>query len=540
MMPSLYRRFRTALPLIVGVLLAVAGAYMIAYATRWGPWAESDSVEYVEVARNLVAGKGLVLVRASGSVVPLYLRPPLYPIALSGFLGLGLGAIEAGRWFAISLFFCLVLIPSGICHLVQDRYVLPLSIAAYILTVPSLVVASSGLMSDSLFLLLSMLAIGLSVASLRYNRRALMPIAVVFAGLAWLTRFAGVACLIVVALVPFFENETRSKGRIGRSLAVALMGALPLAIWTLSIRALGYSPGVYALPAGHLWDLLQPVRGAFVDMLWEWLPLRLFMPLGHYLARAAVLLLLCPILAWAVVRLLLRVKRHKGNFDSQILTSIAGILFLLFAAAHAVVVAISYLVVVLPKPALDQRVLMPSEIAFSIGLVFVLYNSVTRPRVPGLRLVLPLAFILPAVWTGWPSTLRYVGQLHAEGQGYTSRAWQESPIVDAVRTLPPSLTIVSNDPDAVMFFAQRPAFQIPELAGARPAPSWVRFGDKPQSNPETLFASGRAALVLFSQGRYQFRQLYGEKAPERLGLLLKGLKVFYEASDGGIYLLPNP
>jgi hypothetical protein len=485
---------------------------MIAYATRWGTVVGSDSIEYVEAARNFAAGKGLVIIRASGSVVPLYLRPPLYSLVLAGLLALGLDAIEAGRFLAISLFFFLVLLPSVLSQL-EDRYVLPLGIAAYILTLPNLIYASTGLMSESLFILLCILAISLAVGSLCYQRRALLPVAAALAGLAMLTRFAGIACILVIALVPFLENKVRLGRRIIRAMSLALIGALPFAVWTLSVRAAGYTPGVYAPPVGNLWDALRPVRGAFVDMLWEWLPLRLFLPIDTYRSKAAILLPLCAILAWVAARLYLRVNRHPGRLDSQVFVSITGLLLLLFAVTHALVVLISFLVVEFPKPALNQRVLLPSQITFTLGLIFILYNSVKHLHIPIVRLALPLAFILPSIWTGWPSTWEYVRQLNAEGGGYTSRSWQQSPIVDVMKGLSPSLSIVSNDPDAVVFYAQRPAFQIPELEEDRLPSTWVPFGDKPQSEPEMLFAQGDAALVLFTHGRYQFSQLYGENTP---------------------------
>ncbi|MEA1978690.1 MAG: hypothetical protein U9N80_12420, partial [Chloroflexota bacterium] len=334
MIPFPCNRFRKALPFLIGVILALAGATMIAYATTWGPWVKSDSVEYVEAARNLAVGKGLVLERASGKVVPLSLRPPLYSLVLAGLLTLGLDAIEAGRFLAISLIFGLVLLLSLLSQYTEHRYVLPLGIAAYILTLPTFVVASTGLMSESLFILLTLLAISLAVGFLFYRRRALLPVAAALAGLAMLTRFAGIACILVVALVPFLENQVRLGRRIIRAMSVVLIGALPFALWTLSVRAAGYSPGVYALPSENLWDALRPVRGAYVDMLWEWLPLRLLIPIDTYRPKAAILFLLCAILVWAAARLFLRVKQHSGSIDSQAFLSITGILLLLFAAAH--------------------------------------------------------------------------------------------------------------------------------------------------------------------------------------------------------------
>jgi len=308
----------------------------------------------------------------------------------------------------------------------------------------------------------------------------------------------------------------------------------------LSVRAAGYSPGVYTFPSGNLWDALRPVRGAYVDMLWEWLPLRLLIPIDTYRSKAAILFILCAVLVWAAARLLLRVKWHSGSNDSEAFLSITGILLLLFSAAHALVVLISFLIVVFPKPALNQRVLLPSQITFAIGLVLILYSSVKNLRIPIVRLALPLAFLLPSIWTGWPPTWQYVQRLNAEGGGYTSRLWQQSPIVDVVKGLPQTPAIVSNDPDVVLFYAQRPAFQIPELEEGRLPYEWVPFGDEPQSEPEILFAQGGASLVLFTHGRYQFNQLYGENAPERLSLFVDGLEIIYEASDGGVYISPSP
>ncbi|MGD8604079.1 MAG: hypothetical protein PVF49_05840, partial [Anaerolineales bacterium] len=43
-------------PLLISLRGGLAGAVIIMYITRWGPWAHSDSVSYVEAARNLATG----------------------------------------------------------------------------------------------------------------------------------------------------------------------------------------------------------------------------------------------------------------------------------------------------------------------------------------------------------------------------------------------------------------------------------------------------------------------------------------------------
>lgn len=531
---------RLSLPLVAVAVLALTGGAMIGYATRVAPWAGSDSVEYVEAARNLAAGRGLVLVRASGTSVPMYLHPPLYSIVLATLMVVGFDAVEAGRIVAIASFSGLLLMPGLLALVIKDKYALPLALAAYLLASPTVVANSTGLMSESLFLLLLFLAVSLAVVSMSGGRRALLPVAAALAGLAMLTRFAGVACVLVVAVVPFLERRRRFGPTMAASLGLALTGVLPTVLWASYVRAGGYAPGgVYSLPEGNLWAALEPVRAAYTDLIWGWLPLRLLMPISAYRPRATLLLALSAILACLVGWPALRTNRCAAKPKAHAFVSVAALLLVLFAALHAFVVAAGFLVVGLPKSALE-RILVPSQVTFVTGVVLALYALLMHLRNSLARLALPLLLIVPLVWSGWPSTWHYVRQLHEEGWGYTNRSWQQSPIVDALRALSPSLSIVSNDIDAVTFYGERPAFPIPELQAGRSTSAWAPFGEDPQSEAESLFAEGRAALVLFSQGRYQFSQLYGDRAPERLRLLVEGLRVVYEGPDGGIYLSQEP
>jgi hypothetical protein len=536
----LSRRFWQHLPIIAIAVVALMGALTIAYATHWGPWVGTDSVEYVEAARNLAAGKGLVLIRASGNVVPLYLRPPFYSIVLAGFLRVGLDTILAGRIIDIVLFFCLFLLPGLLAYRVPDRYVLPLSLSMYLLSCFNLVSNFTGLMSEPLFILLILSAIGLAAASLLPGRRFLLWLAAAASALATLTRFAGAACILVVALAPFLYNGISLWRKIGSSLAVMFIGVLPVAIWTVSIRAAGYTPGISALPTANLWQALQPVRIVYVNMLWKWFCLPLLFPAASFRVKTVVLLLICVALVGGMGWLVFRLKRHAAISNGESTVSTVGILLLLFAAAHAVFVAISYLTVTLPKPSLDPRVLLPSQVAFVIGVVLVLYASFLSSRIAVFRLILPLVLLLASVGMDAQSTWQYVEQLHTKGADYTSQEWQQSPILNALRNLSPSLSIASNDIDAVTFFAQRPAFRIPELEAGLPLTDWTSFGQNPQSIVEKKFAEGEAVLVLFTNGRDQFSKLYGERTQERLFVFVKGLYPIYQGPDGAIYLYKKP
>jgi len=71
-----------------GVLagFAVLAGFIMIYDMEWGPWAFSDSAAYISAARNLVAGNGLTIPTPDGSLTPLRLHQPLYPLVMSFFL----------------------------------------------------------------------------------------------------------------------------------------------------------------------------------------------------------------------------------------------------------------------------------------------------------------------------------------------------------------------------------------------------------------------------------------------------------------------
>src|SRR3990172_9594448 len=90
------------------VTVGIAAALAVLYATVWGPWAGSDSVEYLEAARNLAGGQGLVTIRASGHVEPIYARPPLYSILLASTIQLGVDPVASVRWLNVVLIVALI------------------------------------------------------------------------------------------------------------------------------------------------------------------------------------------------------------------------------------------------------------------------------------------------------------------------------------------------------------------------------------------------------------------------------------------------
>lgn len=143
---------RKKISLAVSVFLCLLGGFLIFYSTTYGPGVGSDSVEYYEVGRNLSAGRGLVVIRASGLVVPLYLRPPLYPIVLGIAHSMGFVMLEFNRYLSMISFGIFLFVLGRGTHLLDQRFLYPICFTFLIITSPTFIHAFSSAMSEPIFL----------------------------------------------------------------------------------------------------------------------------------------------------------------------------------------------------------------------------------------------------------------------------------------------------------------------------------------------------------------------------------------------------
>lgn len=149
--------------------------------------------------------------------------------------------------------------------------------------------------------------------------------------------------------------------------------------------------------------------------------------------------------------------------------------------------------------------------------------------------VFVLALLVPIVLSSVRPAQAFLTALHADGRGYTGRAWDALPILTILDRLPREAPLISNDIDAVTFFAERPAFHLPDLEQRIPEGEWRAFGETRLRLAERAFADQDGYLVLFSSALGQLGNLYGNEAEARLDSLVAGLRIVYEGSDGGIY-----
>jgi hypothetical protein len=316
-------------------------------------------------------------------------------------------------------------------------------------------------------------------------------------------------------------------------MAASLVAALPFLIWTGSLVAQGDSPGVYRLDAATLRQDFGSVRVSMLDAAWGWFPwLRPAMAVAYRIRLALTSVFLA-----AGAGALLWFARKRGDLAGRGApgTLLLGAVFALFSLVHAGVVSLAYVLVEFPRPALNERVLLPSHVTFVLGLVLLGWYLLSPLASQRPASILILALIVPLVLPSIRPARALLAAFHADGRGYTGRAWDDLPILARLDHLPRSAPLISNDIDAVTFFARRPAFRLPDLEERIPETQWRPFGETRRRLAEREFADKNGYLVLFGSALGQLTDVYGNQAEARLDLLVEGLQVVYEDSDGAIY-----
>lgn len=513
--------------------LAVAGIVAVLRAMTWGPWVGSDSVEHLEAARNLASGKGLVLVRASGNVVPLYGRPPLYSLLLALGIAAGVDPVGGVRVLNACLYGLLIASSGFLLLRAIHRPVLPILAAAFLLTEPFLLGSFAGMMTEPLFFAI---AGGFLLTLTLYLHRGasrLLWLSAGLAALALLTRFVGAACILLLGMAIMVRGPAPWPRRTFLAAVVTVAATAPYLTWAATLLSQGGGPGVYDFDWPTARQAFGNARVAILEAMWSWYPLlQAAGDFSYRLRMAATGLVAVVGIGW--VSWLSR-RYRAATWPGQAWALYGGAVLTTYSVMHLALVAATYAVVAFPRPELNERVLLPSKLALVIGMPLLAEYVARVLRRTWFALGLSVLLLAPQVVVGVQRTAGVLQDLEANGRGYTGRAWSDLPILARLAQLPPSAPIVSNDIDAVMFFLERPAYRLPDLEERVPEEEWTAFGAGRGSQAEREFVEKDGYLVIFPSALGQLADVYRGLAQSRLDSLLRGLNVVYEGFDGGIY-----
>ena len=509
------RRWASAIILAALAFSALAGIALIIYATNYGPWAFSDATTYLWTARNLAAGKGLVMQNPAGVYQLLTWHPPLFPILLSLPVALGADALQAARWlnavaFGITVFMC------GLATWRFTRSAIAtLSATALILAAIDLLFVFSGAMSEAVFFVLGINALYFLVDGLQKpSKPFLLALSGTLAGLSFLARYTGIVIVVTVLLIAVLAVQGTPWQRLRRILPAALPAVIIPAGWSLLVYLSNRTIGGRSLLSGDsLRTDLSAYLQQFGDVLAGWLP---FFMRGNHILPAAWKLILGALVVVGVLALGLRSLHKKGKLSLRLphvtWLSAVAVFFLAYLAFHLFSYIFSS-----AAPAVDRRLLSPLLLSFIllIGAVFSLPWQVGKFGFrPGNWIL--IAYTLLSLFYFQGKLQAFLYEQHHFGLGYTSKRWQDSALIQRVNQLDPQVTLAANDFALLLFYHGRFPYAI----------------DLPEAAQGRLDLPGETAyLVLFRQ-HAEFR--FGDLAGAYLSQLASQCELLYEDADGFI------
>ena len=483
-------------------LLAIAAAAALATAVYayalapWGPWAYTDSAAYVDAARHILAGQGVLSLQSDGSVILLTHYPPGYPTLLAGAMTLTHHDwIAAGRVLDVLSLALFLFLVGWWLYEASDRPVVGLLGMVLLATSLPVARAFTSLMSEPPFLV--MLAAWLYSAwrSLHGGNRRWWWAAVIVAALSVFVRYAGLHAGIALVLAPLLLWRGKPwRARLRRALLSGAAFLLPFGAWMAYSRVAGQSPGGWTPPHHWLPAFAQFLRLTGNTFLAAIFPYWLHPPLGAIVAFWVAVVALAA--GWVVV-----VARGRKAVASPLAT--LSLLAALDAFAWFPFLAFMF-VFIAPPPALDFRMYTP---AFTMWLVSGLaalaaWAQAKWPeQARRQQIAAAVAMLALLGWMKSPASAAHQALLTMRyfGEGYTARPWQESMatgVLHDVAALPANTPLYSNNWPGVLIWLERPAFALNEL------PYYMLWDEASAENPRLIQwrAHGGAVVLLWQPG----------------------------------------
>ncbi len=495
------------LALALVVAMAALGATHILIRTwTYGAAVGFDATHYLATAENLAAGAGL----RSFDGKPYVHWPPLFPMLLAPFELAGMDAGEAGRWIN-AIAFGLIVLVSGVwlTRNLRSRF-LALGGTFAILTAYPLADRSSYLMTEPLFILLTLVALLQMESFLQSGEKKPLLAGAILFGLAAVLRYAGVIGL-VAGLIMALLRRGAAGARVTSALIFGVISSIPLAGALIYNDVTAQRPiGDRAFASGQ--SILDSVR-QILSVLDQWI-----IPVDQGFMN----ILYMPISIFFVTLVFLSV--HQRKYFAFLSTSIVP--FGLFVLVYLVMIA-----AITPFTAgssIDSRYLLPVY-APSVLMIFwwgdkmlcfnhgkKMYTRVLLSIV-GVGFLIHSGFMIERTISDTSSALE---RGYAYGL-YNTAYWDESE----------ALTYLEDNPISGRVYS--PALGL----------VWYRSGTLAAEGRYHWSGDGFNALVGRIQGGHAHVVLLaGGPVPQAeyaaTFRFLPGVEVLGEFSDGGVYRFP--
>ncbi|MDY0042077.1 MAG: hypothetical protein RBS57_17330 [Desulforhabdus sp.] len=468
---------------VLMILLGMCASAVMYQITAQGPGVSPDSTVYIEVARNVLAGKGFLV---GGEPMTHY--PPVFPLLLA-VIGLFTGndILLAARLLSSILFGVNVVLVALAVYMCtrHDRLATGLMIPIVVLSAPVLSIHSMA-WSESPYIAFSMTGCILLAQYLVRPNPKLLVLAALMAGFAAATRYIGITVFPVSVLALLVLSHKPFRHKLGEIILFLGIACLPLVLWLIrnmlvarfaTNRQLEFHP----FNIEHLKSLvIQMYDFVLPTSISGWTK-------AFHLGIFATLLVLA-------IRFLYQradIKKIKSSIR-VILPSVFVIYSVLYIAF--LLLSISFFDAHTP---VNDRLLLPVFFALIIVVTSVVkgFTEACHQKTVwyGYVLLLLLSVGINAV----PAFQRAVA-IHHEGTGYTAWCWKKSATLAVLAHMPENMKIYSNGPDVIRVHTQNRANMIPQ----KMFPETLKENDKYQETMIQMIGEcekGNALIVYFDR-----------------------------------------
>ena len=512
--------------LVLIFMLSCLGVIGLALATRWGIGASPDSVVYIGGARMIASGKGYTSPDWDGQGEPVTHFPPFFSLALALGDVVGIDPLQGARWLNL-LLFALNAIFFGLALLRQavKPAWLPIFGAFLTLTALPMLTIHSRAWSEPLFLLLGSISLWLLAEHLQTQSRMFFFASALLAGLALLTRYAGIVLIGAACLGLLTLGTNALRRRITAGIGYGGLSLLPGLIWIVrnqwvSGTAANREVVFHPINAARLTEGMRTMAG------WMLIPASIPSPwlVGLFLTIAACIL----VISLGSIRRFgsqNRISLKEQLKRLPIFHGLVGIFILAYLGF--LVVSITFIDANTP---LDDRILAPifwggAFLALSLGMRLAAHG----PR--SLRWILILGLTVYTVGYG-SQAVKFFREGFENGLGLNSRVWQRSATMAQVKRLPSGTPIYTSAAEAIYLHTNHPAQRLPrkiELVTGLANPEY----EKSLQEMGERITRQNGVLVIFD-----FFKPAGYPPIDELRELLP-LRVLITSADGTIYASEN-
>ena len=242
---------RLNVTLLLAAAAALGAVLVLARQATYGAALHWDSINYVAVARNLLAGVGFR--GYSGAVYASW--PPLYPLVLAAASLDVLDPLDVAGPLNAALFgLTIFVVGQYLRRRLESRFLVVWAALVLALAWPLAGLAAYALTGPAFILLITLTLIHTD-AFLAKGRLSSLVWAGVCAALAWQTRYVGAALLASVAVMVLSQRRAHPAQRVRRAAGFSLLAGAPMALWLVRNRLLAgtltgrFGGGILSWPA---------------------------------------------------------------------------------------------------------------------------------------------------------------------------------------------------------------------------------------------------------------------------------------------------